>query len=78
MLTLIASVFVVVGVLLLLVGGISFLVAAFRESAVWGLACLFLPLASLAFLILHWARSKDAFFLQLYGAGFVIVASLMM
>lgn len=75
-LNLIASLLIIVGMVLLLVGGIAFLIAAFRESAVWGLLVLFLPLASLVFLVTHWSRAKDSFFLQLYGFGFVFVAAL--
>lgn len=64
------------GFILMLVGGLFFLIAAFRESVLWGLAVLFLPFVSLIFLILHWSRAKDSFFLQLYGVGLVLIAVL--
>lgn len=76
MLSLVATILVLVGLLLALLGAITFLVATFRESVLWGLACLFLPLASLAFLILHWQKAKDPFFLQLWGIALIIGASL--
>ena len=66
------------GIVLLLVGGLCFLIAAFRESLLWGLGVLFLPIVPLIFLILHWQRAKGPFFLQLYGVGFVLLAVLAM
>jgi hypothetical protein len=77
MLSLIATLLVLAGFLLLIVGGIAFLIAAFRESVLWGLGVLFLPLVSLFFLIVHWDRAKDSFFLQLYGFGAIFVAVLL-
>ncbi|MDB4958066.1 MAG: hypothetical protein JWO36_5635 [Myxococcales bacterium] len=63
------------GFLLMLVGGILFIVAAFRESILWGLAVLFLPgVVALVFLILKWSRAKDSFFLQLYGLILFVIA----
>ena len=56
-----------VGLIVMLVGGLVFLISAFRESILWGLGVLFLPFVSLIFLIVHWHRAKDGFFLQLYG-----------
>lgn len=74
----IATLLVLAGFALLLVGAIAFLIAAFRESVLWGLAVLFLPgIVSLIFLILHWDRAKDSFFLQLYGIGAIFVAVLL-
>ena len=64
------------GVILCLVGGLFFLIAAFRESVLWGLAVLFVPFVSLIFLILHWSRAKDSFFLQLWGIALVLIAAL--
>jgi uncharacterized membrane protein len=65
-----------VGVILCLIGGIGFLIAAFRESILWGLGVLFLPFVSLIFLVLHWSRAKDSFFLQLYGVALILIAAL--
>ena len=63
-----------VGFLLLLVGGLFFIISAFRESLLWGLGVLFLPIVPLIFLIVHWHRAKGPFFIQLYGLGFVLLA----
>ena len=48
--------FVVAGGLLAFIGGIWFLIAAFKEGFLWGLACLLIPVASLIFLILHFDK----------------------
>ncbi len=77
MLSLIATVLVLVGLVLVLVGGIAFLIAAFREGVLWGLACLFVPFATLAFLVIHWQKAKDSFFLQLYGLAAMLGAVLL-
>ena len=49
-------------------------ISAFRESLLWGLGVLFLPIVPLIFLIVHWHRAKGPFFIQLYGLGFVLLA----
>jgi hypothetical protein len=77
MLSIIATVLVLIGLALVLFGTLTFLVATFRESVLWGIACLVLPFASLAFLIIHWTKAKDPFFLQLYGIAFIIGAALL-
>lgn len=64
------------GILLLVVGNLWFVVRAFQESILWGLGCLLLPFVSLGFLILHWGRAKDPFFLALYGLGAVFLVAL--
>jgi hypothetical protein len=64
------------GLILLFVGGLVFIIAAFRESILWGLAVLFLPFVSLIFLILHWQRAKDGFFIQIYGLLAVLLGVL--
>lgn len=57
----------VLGSLIAAIGGIWLLVAAFGESIWWGLASLFVPFASLLFVILHWSKAKAAFCLGLLG-----------
>lgn len=55
------------GLLTMLVGAVLFIISAFREGILWGLAVMFLPIVPLIFLIVHWHRAKGAFFIQLYG-----------
>ena len=38
-----------------------FLVIAFRESFLWGVLCLFVPLANLVFLVMFWKKAKNPF-----------------
>ncbi|MBS1121662.1 MAG: hypothetical protein H6Q90_3890 [Deltaproteobacteria bacterium] len=61
------------GLILMLLGGVFFIIAAFRESILWGLGVLFLPFVSLIFLVLAWPRAKGPFFLQLYGIAIVLI-----
>ena len=49
-----------------------FLVVAFRQSVLWGLAVFFLPFANLVFLIKYWYEAKKAFLIQLVGFGISI------
>jgi uncharacterized membrane protein len=59
---------VIVGGIISLIGGIWFLIAAFQESVLWGLACMLVPLASLLFLIFHSNRALNPFLLS-FGGG---------
>lgn len=59
---------IVVGAIVSLVGGIWFLIEAFKESPLWGIGCIVVPLVSLFFLILHWDRAGKPFLIQLAGA----------
>ncbi len=47
----------VVGAVITIVGGVRFVIAAFEESAWWGLGVLLLPIISPIFLILHFSDS---------------------
>lgn len=58
------------GLAVFVIGGIGTLIASFKVSFLWGLAC-FIPPVSLIFLILHWDVAKNPFFLQL--TGFVLM-----
>ena len=58
---------VLLGGVLAFIGNIWFLVAAFRVSIWWGLACLFLPFVSFFFLIVHWNVAKRPFFYILFS-----------
>ena len=64
-----------VGVMIIVFGRIGFLIAAFRESILWGLGCILLSPVSLVFLFLHWPEAKNPFFLQLVGLGLVFLAA---
>ena len=67
---------ILLGIVICVIGGFLFLVAAFRESIWWGLACLFLPIVTLFFLIVHWQNAKTSFFIQLAGFAVMIVGAI--
>jgi hypothetical protein len=72
----IGAVTMLLGVVIFVIGGLFFLVAAFRESILWGLACLFIPIASIFFLIMHWPVAKKPFFIQLAGCAVTLVGAI--
>lgn len=63
-------VLMVVGGLVSLAAFVWLLVFAFRESTVWGLACLFIPFAMLVFAFKFWDDAKLPFFGILVGSFF--------
>ena len=66
-----AVVLFAVGILVLFVGSLMFLFAAFEVGFLWALGCfLFFP-AQLIFLILYWKEAKKSFFVQLAGGALI-------
>ncbi len=65
----------IIGIALVFVGGIGLLIAAFKESILWGLGCLFFSPVALVFLILHWREAKNPFFLQLAGVAVIFLGT---
>jgi hypothetical protein len=63
-----------IGVVVLIVGGLGALIAAFTTSIWWGLGCLLISPVYLLFLVLHWKEAKNSFFLQLAGIGIILLA----
>lgn len=55
-----------------ILGGIGFLIAAFRTSILWGLAVLFIAPVAIIYLIVHWQDAKGPFKMQMFG--FLIMA----
>ena len=64
------------GFAIIIIGAIGFLIAAFRNSILWGLGCLLFSPISIVFLILYWQQAKNPFFLQLIGLGVVFLGSM--
>ena len=71
----VADVLAIGGVFVILIGSIWFLIAAFKESVLWGLACLFIPLVSLFFLVIHFKEAAPPFLVQLIGVGLIVASS---
>lgn len=66
------------GLILWFVGWIMFIVAGFRQHALWGLGILFcIPFVQLIFLIKYWSEARNAFLLQVVGVLFSFSASRM-
>ena len=57
------------GALIALFGYIKVVVAAFQESAGWGIFSIF-PILNLVFILTHWQEGKNGFFLMFLG-GFL-------
>ena len=69
---------VLLGIEIYIVGLIWFLVVAFRESVLWGLGCLFVPVVYLVFLFLHWKDALKPFALYVGAALFSVAMILIM
>jgi FtsH-binding integral membrane protein len=65
------------GLLISLVGGIWFLVKAFQQHIGWGLCCMFVPFASLVYLIKYWNDAKKPFLISLVGTVLAVGGSLL-
>lgn len=77
MLTLLATAVVLLGLLMMLIGYVAFVFAAFREGLLWGLAVLFVPPLWLVFLVVHWRAARQAVILHLWGIAFVLLSALL-
>ncbi|WP_353144400.1 hypothetical protein [Acinetobacter pragensis] len=65
-----------VGFAVILIGAIGFLIAAFKNSILWGLGCLLFSPISIVFLVLYWQDAKNPFFLQLIGILIVFLGAM--
>jgi hypothetical protein len=62
-----ATVLMIVGILGMIIGGVGMLMAGFRESMLWGIGMLLIPLVSLIFVVTHWEDAKKPFIIQVVG-----------
>lgn len=58
-----------------IVYGIQILILAFSESILWGLCYLFVPFASLVFLVMYWDQTKSPFLKSLIAIPFLILGA---
>ena len=68
-----AAILIIAAYIFLAIGGIMVLIEAFRESVLWGVACLFLPIVSLFFIIVHWDAAKRGVLFQLFGFALLMI-----
>ena len=66
-----------IGIAIVVVGGIGFLISAFKTSIWWGIGCILISPVSLVFLFMNWTEAKNPFFLQLIGLAIFYVAASM-
>ncbi len=65
------------GLAVFFIGGIGFLIAAFRTSILWGLAVLFIAPVAIVYLIVHWQDAKGPFKIQVIGFVIMLIAAYM-
>ncbi|MEM9423142.1 MAG: hypothetical protein AAF986_11720, partial [Pseudomonadota bacterium] len=67
------------GLLVAIAGGIIGMVDAFQVSVVWGLLYLFVPFASLVFVIKFWSRkwARNSLFMAVGGSAVAIISSVL-
>jgi hypothetical protein len=65
------------GLIVSVIAGIWFLIAAFSENILWGLGCMFVPFVSLFFLILHWNKAGKPFLVNLVGLALLFGGAFM-
>ena len=73
---LLGNAIMVVGMIGAVLCGLWLLVAQFQTSILWGLACIFIPFASLVWLVSYWEDGKAPFLLSLGFAGLIVVGVL--
>ena len=67
---------VFIGILIAIYGGILFLIATFRESIIWGIACIIISPISIVFALLHWNVSKRPVLIQLSGFAVIFLGAM--
>ena len=67
-----------IGAIINLYFGIKLIILAFQTSLLWGLAYMFIPFASLIFIVSYWDKAKEPFIGMLVGIPFIIGAIALM
>ena len=73
----VATVLMVLGYITCAVAGIWLLITAYMDSIVWGLACMFIPFVSIAFIVTHWEVARRPFFVWLGGLVPLVLGTLL-
>lgn len=69
------EIFFFIGLAIFVIGGIGFLVAAFRTSLIWGLGCLLISPIQIVYLFVHWDSAKGPFTVQLFGGLIIFITA---
>jgi hypothetical protein len=64
----------VVGLVIIVTGIVRFFLALFKISPVWGVICLFFPLAIPFVIFMHWKKLNGPVFNVLGGIGLLLLA----
>lgn len=67
----------VLGFIALGIASIWIIVNAFKESVLWGLGSILIPLVSVIFVFMHWDENKKPFFIYIIGVVVVIVGAVL-
>jgi len=65
--------FLGLGVTICIVCGIFLMILAFKESILWGVGYLFIPLVALLFVVVHWDKAKEPFLISLLSIPCFII-----
>jgi F0F1-type ATP synthase assembly protein I len=71
---------ILIGFIIGLIFALQILILAFKESRVWFIGSLIIPLVMLIFVIMHWEKAKSPFLkgliaIPFYVIGFIMVGS---
>ena len=69
----ISQIIMIVGIVIMIVGGIFFIIETFRESILWGIGCIIISPIAIIFAFLHWDVSKSPILIQLAGLAVTLL-----
>lgn len=72
-----ASILMILGSIISLVGAIMVLIVAFKKSIWWGLGSLLVPFVILVFIVMNWQETSKGFFIMLGGWVLMIIGTIM-
>ena len=67
------EILIVLGYITIIIGNLMVIVAAFKESVLWGLGVFFIPLVGLFFVITPWQEAKTGFLTAMAGLGLLVL-----
>lgn len=70
-----SEIFLIIGLGIFIIGGIGFLIAAFKTSMWWGFGCLLVSPVQLFYLFFYWSDAKKPFLIQVIGGVMMIAAA---